>query len=90
MPLILLALEKLGCDIGGAKELGMIYFPTDWGAKEPQNPQNHRVENDVTCFLFWIPSQKTYVKTLGKRKIIYIYETCIFALDFVSAGSAHR
>ena len=21
----------------------MIYFPTNWGAKEPQNPQNHRV-----------------------------------------------
>ena len=25
----------LGCDIGGAKELGVIYFPTNWGAKEP-------------------------------------------------------
>ena len=34
----------LGCDIGGAKELGVIYFPTDWGAKEPQNLPNHRVE----------------------------------------------
>ena len=33
----------LGCDIGGAKELGMIYFPTNWGAKEPQNLPNHRV-----------------------------------------------
>ena len=33
----------LGCDIGGAKELGVIYFPTNWGAKEPQNPPNHRV-----------------------------------------------
>ena len=20
-----------------------MYFPTNWGAKEPQNPQNHRV-----------------------------------------------
>ena len=28
----------------------MIYFPTDWGAKEPQNPQNHRV---VDVFLFF-------------------------------------
>ena len=38
---------KKGCDIGGAKELGVIYFPTNWGAKEPQNPPNHRVdEND--------------------------------------------
>ena len=25
------------------KEPGMMYFPTKWGAKEPQNPQNHRV-----------------------------------------------
>ena len=33
----------LGCDIGGAKEPGVIYFPTNWGAKEPQNPHNHRV-----------------------------------------------
>ena len=22
----------LGCDIGGAKEPGVIYFPTNWGA----------------------------------------------------------
>ncbi len=28
------AVHWLGCDIGGAKELGMIYFPTNWGAKE--------------------------------------------------------
>ena len=34
---------KLGCDIGGAKELGVIYFPTNWGAKELQNLPNHRV-----------------------------------------------
>ena len=37
--------SQLGCDIGGAKELGVIYFPTNWGAKEPQNPPNHRVVN---------------------------------------------
>ena len=36
-------LSYLGCDIGGAKELGVIYFPTNWGAKEPQNLPNHRV-----------------------------------------------
>ena len=34
---------KLGCDIGGAKELGVIYFPTNWGAKEHQNLPNHKV-----------------------------------------------
>ena len=33
----------LGCDIGGAKELGVIYFPTNSRAKEPQNLPNHRV-----------------------------------------------
>ena len=36
--------QCLGCDIGGAKELGVIYFPANWGAKEPQNLQNHRVD----------------------------------------------
>ena len=39
----------LGCDIGGAKELGVIYFPTNWGAKEPQNLPNHRVV-DIRTF----------------------------------------
>ena len=34
----------LGCDTGGAEELGVIYFPTNWGAKEPQNLPNHRVD----------------------------------------------
>ena len=26
------------------KELRVIYFPTIWGAKEPQNLPNHRVD----------------------------------------------
>ena len=26
----------------------MIYFPTNWGAKEPQNLPNHRVD-EVVC-----------------------------------------
>ena len=42
----------LGCDIGGAKELGVIYFPTNWGAKEPQNLPNHRVVVDAVFFWF--------------------------------------
>ena len=25
-------LVQLGCDIEGAQELGVIYFPTNWGA----------------------------------------------------------
>ena len=33
----------LPCDIGGAKEPGIMYFPAKWRAKEPQNPENHRV-----------------------------------------------
>ena len=36
-------IDYLGCDIGGAKELGVICFPTSWGAKEPQNLPKHRV-----------------------------------------------
>ena len=43
----------LGCDIGGAKEPGVIYFPINWGAKEPQNLPNHRV---VCCRCFSIGS----------------------------------
>ena len=30
-----------GCDIGGANELGLIYFPTNWEAKECQNLPKH-------------------------------------------------
>ena len=45
----------LGCDIGGAKELGVMYFPTNWGAKEPQNLPNHRVVVSLVCF-FWVPT----------------------------------
>ena len=32
---------------GSYKELGVIYFPTNWGAKEPQNPPNHRVGKPI-------------------------------------------
>ena len=28
----------------------MIYFPTDWGAKEPQNLPNHRVDEERSFF----------------------------------------
>jgi len=41
----------LGCDIGGAEELGVIYFPTNWGAKEPQNYPNHRVSCTVEIYV---------------------------------------
>ncbi len=34
---------RLGRDIGAAKELGVIYFLTNWGAQEPQNLPNPRV-----------------------------------------------
>ena len=34
----------------------MIYFPTNWGAKEPQNLPNHRVD-------------KVYKKSMSYRKI---------------------
>ena len=54
----------LGCDIGGAKELGVIYFPTNWGAKEPQNLPNHRVvfvsskKNTVLHIKMMMPSKE--------------------------------
>ena len=43
---------------GGAKESGMMHFLTKWGAKEPQNHQNHRVDNTWTSWtlkfaFFW-------------------------------------
>ena len=58
----------LGCDIGGAKELGVIYFPTNWGAKEPQNLPNHRVDigNQATTFLFF--ENETWTFTHRKNK----------------------
>ena len=35
---------------GHDRKLGVIYFPTNWGAKEPQNLPNHRVYRDIqTC-----------------------------------------
>ena len=37
----------------GAKEPGVIYFPTNWGAKEPQNLPNHRVDEDVSPTKNW-------------------------------------
>ena len=43
LPVEVGSLSHLGCDIGGAKELGVIYFPINSGAKEPQNLPNHRV-----------------------------------------------
>ena len=39
---------KLLCGIEGAKEPAMMYFPTEWGTKEPHyihHPQNFRVGN---------------------------------------------
>jgi len=44
--------SKKGCDIGGPKELGVIYFPAKWGAKEPQNLPKHRVVRDDDLY-FW-------------------------------------
>ena len=43
---------------GSDLEPGMIYFPTKWGAKEPQNPQNHRVVIDYFICFF---SRKLFV-----------------------------
>ena len=40
---------KVPYDIGGAKKPGMVYFLIKRGAKEPQNPQNHRVLKVKGC-----------------------------------------
>ena len=47
-----MAENQLGCDIGGAKEPGVIYFPTNWGAKEPHNLPNHRVVKKLVSVVF--------------------------------------
>ena len=66
--------HKLGCDIGGAKELGgVIYFPTNWGAKEPQNLPNHRVAKTLwNTYFFVFPnfsSHQTYKKNPFKTNV---------------------
>ena len=40
------------------RKLGVMYFPTNWGAKEPQNLPNHRVDKDplLTYLLVSVPS----------------------------------
>ena len=54
----------------GAKEPGVIFFPTNWGAKEPQNPQNHR----VVILLSWIWfEQKNDVSIWNLNTFIYIH-----------------
>ena len=32
----------------------MIYFPTNWGAKEPRNLPNHRVVIDLYIYIIYI------------------------------------
>ena len=59
--------QKISCltyDIGGAKEPGMMYFPTKWGAKEPQNPQNQRVVAFmlVFCTSRWVETTNWAMK----------------------------
>ena len=51
----------LGCDIGGAKEPGVIYFPTNWGAKEPQNVQNQRVVEMTDCTIYRFFWWRSYI-----------------------------
>ena len=55
--------QQIGCYPiywGSDLEPGMMYFPTKWGVKEPQNPQNHSVASCVEpkfcCFFHKQPS----------------------------------
>ena len=68
----------LGCDIGGAKELGMIYFPTNWGAKEPQNLPNHRVGIVHLRRFVGFPAHHDFV------------DFCSEVFKEISAGDAYR
>ena len=48
---------SIGCDIVGVKEQRVIYFPISWGAKEPQNLPNHRVDIEFDHkFMIWSPT----------------------------------
>ena len=69
--------SKLSCNIGGAKEPGMMYFPTKWGAKELQNPPNHRVVKITALLAITIQIQMSLLhvmlwshswKALGRMK----------------------
>ena len=65
--------NQLGCDIGGAKEPGVIYFPTNWGAKEPQNPQNQRVVKMLrkkNQMLRWFPTETSDVTPKSWLKLV--------------------
>ena len=72
-------------DIGGAKEPGMMYFPTKWGAKEPHNPQNDRVVGARHLLSFYVPlwhngrrwtdpSIPRTQKTLGKLELFHRWQ----------------
>ena len=54
-----------GCDIGGAKELRVIYFPTNWGAKEPQNLPNHTVDCNLYAKIICCQVFLTQLEALG-------------------------
>ena len=60
---------------GGAKEPGMMYFPTKGGAKEPQNPQNHRVailHLDQVRLLFSTEAWGHGACTIGRRMWCFV------------------
>ena len=61
---------EIPCDIRGAKEPGMMHFPTKRGAKEPRNPQNHRVVNHFNG-LAHLPS----LSFAGSRTILISFTT---------------
>ena len=68
---------KLGCDIGGAKELGVMHFPTNWGAKEPQNLPNHRVakiiSNYISIVLAMDPRMDEYGRVSKSRPVAWAW-----------------
>ena len=60
--------HQLGCDIGGAKELGVIYFPTNGGAKEPRNLPNHTLRVGQCPVAFKMISSIVWVRCTVHRQ----------------------
>ncbi len=68
---------------------GMMYFPTKWGPKEPQNPQNHRVEkvSKNGCFKNWEPNIHMEVLDV---ELTLIPRWCCRALGWYAFNSGVR
>ena len=79
----------LGCDIGGAKELGVIYFPTSGGAKEPQNPPNHRVDIHIFTISTGAGFLPATVYHLPNLSMFYSFDVLLFHFSSLLTENEH-